>query len=173
MALTIPVLFAAMAHDLFGALGAGAAAEPLAQLALITPVMFYTGWPIHRTGWLALSHRRRDMNSLITLAHGSRLRVQPGRHRHTGPAAGGCGRCFEAVGMILTLILLGRLIETQADGTGQAIRKLLGLQARTARIVPVRHRNRGNPVDELAGDELVIRPGEKIPVNAAVAVVSR
>jgi Cu+-exporting ATPase len=38
-----------------------------AQLALITPVMLYTGWPIHRTGWLALSHRSADMNSLITL----------------------------------------------------------------------------------------------------------
>ena len=37
------------------------------QLVLITPVMFYTGWPIHRTGWLALSHRGADMNSLITL----------------------------------------------------------------------------------------------------------
>jgi len=38
-----------------------------AQLALITPVMFYTGWPVHRTGWLALSHRSADMNSLITI----------------------------------------------------------------------------------------------------------
>jgi Cu+-exporting ATPase len=76
---------------------------------------------------------------------------------------------FEAVGVILTLILLGRLIETRAKaGTGQAIRELLGLQARTARVI------RGGaeveiPVDEVVvGDEVVVRPGEKIPVDAVV-----
>jgi Cu+-exporting ATPase len=57
-ALTVPVLFAVMAHELFGA----GWVPPLLlnhwlQLALITPVMVYTGWPIHRTGWLALAHR--------------------------------------------------------------------------------------------------------------------
>ena len=41
--------------------------DPWVQLAFIAPVMFYTGWPIHRTGWLTLSHRTADMNSLITL----------------------------------------------------------------------------------------------------------
>jgi P-type Cu+ transporter len=76
---------------------------------------------------------------------------------------------FEAVGVILTLIVLGRLIETRAKaGTGQAIRELLGLQARTARVV------RGGaeaeiPVEEVViGDEVVVRPGEKIPVDAVV-----
>src|SRR5262249_27052013 len=64
----LPVLFAVMAHDLFKA---GWVPSVLLnhwfQFALITPVMFYTGWPIHRTGWLALSHRSADMNSLITI----------------------------------------------------------------------------------------------------------
>ena len=90
------------------------------QLALITPVMFYTGWPIHRTGWLALAHRSADMNSLITLgtiaAYGYSLlvTVAPGLL-----PAGVRGVYFEAVGVILTLILLGRLIETRAKaGTG-------------------------------------------------------
>ena len=66
--LTAPVLFAVMAHELFGATWVpGVLLSHWVQLALITPVMFYTGWPIHRTGWLALSHRSADMNSLITL----------------------------------------------------------------------------------------------------------
>ena len=66
--LTAPVLFAVMAHEVFKASWVpGVLLNHWVQLALITPVMFYTGWPVHRTGWLALSHRSADMNSLITL----------------------------------------------------------------------------------------------------------
>ncbi len=169
--LTLPVLFAVMAHDLFKAGWVpGVLLNHWFQLALITPVMFYTGWPIHRTGWLALSHRSADMNSLITLgtvaAYGYSLVVTlaPGLL-----PAGVRGVYFETTGVILTLILLGRLIETRAKaGTGAAIRELLGLQARTARVV------RGGaeaeiPVEDVVvGDEVVIRPGEKIPVDAVV-----
>ncbi len=141
-----------------------------AALALITPVMFYTGWPIHRTGWLTLAHRSADMNSLITLgtvaAYGYSLAVTlaPGLL----PAAVR-GVYFEAVGTILTLILLGRLIETRAKaGTGQAIRELLGLQARTARVVRGGLEAEIPAGDVVVGDEVVIRPGEKIPVDAVV-----
>src|SRR5215469_10665514 len=169
--LTLPVLFAAMAHDLFKA---GWVPSVLLnhwfQFALITPVMFYTGWPIHRTGWLALSHRSADMNSLVTLgtfaAYGYSLVVT------LAPAlvpAGVRGVYFETVGVILTLILLGRLIETRAKaGTGQAIAELLGLQPRSARVI--RNGTEAEiPVAEvLVGDELVIRPGEKIPVDSVV-----
>ncbi|WP_413797140.1 copper-translocating P-type ATPase [Streptomyces iranensis] len=76
---------------------------------------------------------------------------------------------YEAVGVILTLILLGRLLEARARaGTGEAIRALLGLRARTARVMrdgtPVEI-----PVDDVAvGDELLIRPGEKVPVDGDV-----
>jgi Cu+-exporting ATPase len=65
--LTLPVLYAVMAHDLFNAPVPPVLLNHWVQLALITPVMFYTGWPVHRTGWLALSHRSADMNSLITI----------------------------------------------------------------------------------------------------------
>src|SRR5215207_11082214 len=169
--LTAPVLFAVMAHELFGAGWVpGALLNHWLQLALITPVMFYTGWPIHRTGWLALAHRGADMNSLITLgtvaAYGYSLLVTlapgvlPADVREV---------YFEAVGVILTLILLGRLLEARAKaGTGEAIRALLGLQARTARVL----RDGAEvevPVEQVAvGDEVVIRPGEKVPVDAVV-----
>jgi P-type Cu+ transporter len=169
--LTAPVLFAVMAHEVFGAAWVpGVLLNRWVQLALITPVMFYTGWPIHRTGWLALSHRSADMNSLITLgttaAYGYSLLVTlaPGLFPADVREV-----YFEAVGVILTLILFGRLVETRAKaGTGQAIRELLGLQARTARVV----RDGAEaeiPVEQvLVGDEVVIRPGEKIPVDAVV-----
>ncbi len=124
--LTGPVLFAVMAHEVFKAGWVpGVLLNHWLQLALITPVMFYTGWPVHRTGWLALSHRSADMNSLITLgataAYGYSLLVT------VAPAllpAGVRDVYFEAAGTILTLILLGRLIETRAKaGTGQVIRE--------------------------------------------------
>jgi Cu+-exporting ATPase len=169
--LTAPVLFAVMAESLFGANWVPALLlNHWLQLALITPVMFYAGWPIHRTGWLALAHRSADMNSLITLgtvaAYGYSLLVTlvptllPAEVREV---------YFEAVGVILTLIMLGRLLEARAKaGTGEAIRALLGLQARTARVLRDGVETE-LPVDEVVvGDEIVIRPGEKIPVDATV-----
>jgi len=169
--LTAPVLFVVMADSLFNA---GWVPDWLLnhwlQLALITPVMLYTGWPIHRIGWLTLRHRAADMNSLITLGTCAAFSYSllatlvpaalPSEVREV---------YYEAVGVILTLILLGRLLEARAKaGTGEAIRALLGLQARTARVV----RDGAEteiPVEEVAvGDEVVIRPGEKIPVDAVV-----
>ena len=169
--LTAPVFGAVMAHEVFRA---GWVPSLLLnrwwQLALITPVMTYVGWPVHRTGWLALRHRSADMNTLITLgtsaAFGYSLLVTlaPGLF-----PVGVRNVYFEAVGVILTLILLGRLLEAKAKaGTGEAIRALLGLQARTARIerdgreveVPVE--------DVLVGDVVTVRPGEKIPVDGTI-----
>jgi len=169
--LTVPVLVAVMASSLFKAGWVpGVLLNHWLQLALVTPVMGYTGWPIHRTGWLTLAHRSADMNSLITLgtvaAYGYSLLVT------LAPSllpAGVREVYFEAVGVILTLILLGRLLEARAKaGTGEAIRELLGLQARTARVVRDGTETE-IPVEDVAvGDEVVIRPGEKIPVDAVV-----
>ncbi|MER7468860.1 heavy metal translocating P-type ATPase [Streptomyces sp. NPDC097981] len=169
--LTAPVLFAVMAHELFGAGWVpGWMLNHWLQLALITPVMFYTGWPIHVTGWLALRHRSADMNSLITLgtsaAYGYSLLVTlaPGLLPEDVREV-----YYEAVGVILTLILLGRLLEARAKaGTGEAIRSLLGLQARTARVVRDGAETEMPVEDVTVGDEIVIRPGEKIPVDAEV-----
>ena len=168
--LTVPVLYAVMARPLGAHWVPAVLLNHWVQLALITPVMFYVGWPIHRTGWLALAHRSADMNSLITLgtlaAYGYSLLVTvassalPAEVRDV---------YFEAVGVILTLIMLGRLLEARAKaGTGEAIRALLGLQARTARVLRDGTETE-IPVDEvIVGDEILIRPGEKIPVDATV-----
>ena len=169
--LTAPVLFAVMADGLMHA----AWLPPILlnhwlQLILITPVMLYCGWPIHRTGWLSLAHRAAEMNALITIgttaAFGYSLLVTlaPGllpvdlRQVY-----------FEAVGVIVTLILVGRLLESQAKaGTGEAIRKLIGLQPRTARLFRDGVETE-IPVEEVVpGDVIAMRPGEKIPVDGEV-----
>lgn len=169
--LTAPVLFAVMAHEFFNA-----GWLPFIfinrwfQLALITPVMFYTGWPIHRTGWLTFIHRTADMNSLITLgtvaayAYSLVVTMVPGALPEDLQAV-----YYEAVGVILTLILLGRLLEAIAkSGTGEAIRKLMGLQAKTARVL-----RQGQEVDipvsdVVVGDLVLLRPGEKVPVDGVI-----
>jgi Cu+-exporting ATPase len=169
--LTVPVLVAVMGMEVFDA---SWVPEILlnrwVQLALIAPVMAWVGWPIHRTGWLALAHRAADMNSLITLgtsaAFGYSLLVTvapsllPTDLRDV---------YFEAVGVILTLIVLGRLLEARAKaGTGEAIRRLIGLKPRTARVERDGLESE-IPVEQvLLGDIVLVRPGEKIPVDGEV-----
>jgi Cu+-exporting ATPase len=165
--LTAPVFLAVMAREL----GAGWVPALLLnhwwQLILTAPVMFYAGAPIHRTGWLALRHRAADMNTLITLgttaAFGYSLLVT------VAPAAFPAdvrNVYFEAVGVIITLILLGRLLEARAKaGTGEAIRALIGLQPRTAHVMRAGLEVE-IPVADVAVDDVVaVRPGEKVPVD--------
>jgi Cu+-exporting ATPase len=169
--LTLPVLVATMAMEFADATWVpGLLMEPWFQLVLTAPVMLVAGWPVHRTGWTALRHRSAEMNALITLGTSAAFlyslfvtlapSLLPGELRHV---------YFEAVGVIITLILLGRLLEARAKaGTGEAIRALIGLQPRTARVV------RDGAEVEIAisevavGDVVVVRPGEKVPVDGEV-----
>jgi Cu+-exporting ATPase len=167
--LTFPVLIAVMGD----ALGVGIPSILMnhwTQFALITPVMFWVGVPIHTIGWLTLRHRSAEMNTLITLgtsaAYGFSVLVTfaPRLLPNTLRAV-----YFEAVGVIITLILFGRLLEVKAKaGTGEAIRALLDLQPPTARV------RRGTeeleiPIEQvLVGEEVIVRPGEKIPVDGIV-----
>jgi Cu+-exporting ATPase len=169
--LTVPVLFAVMAKDFLHATWLpGLLTNPWFALVLITPVFLYTGWPLHRTGWLGLKHRSPDMNSLITIgtcaafAYSLAITVAPS----LAPVKLR-GVYYEEVGFILTVILLGRLIETRAKaGTGEAIRSLLGLQARTARVLRDGVESELPIEDVLPGDVVLVRPGEKIPVDGEV-----
>ncbi len=169
--LTAPVVVAVMGSDVLSFPWIpDVLMERWVQLVLVTPVMFYTGWPIHTVGWRALRHRAAEMNSLITVgttaayAYSVLVTVAPGLLPVEARDV-----YFEAVGVILTLILLGRLLEARAKaGTGEAIRKLLGLRPRTSRVrrdgtervIPLEHVR--------VGDEVVLRPGEKVPVDGEV-----
>jgi Cu+-exporting ATPase len=169
--LTAPVLLAVMVGDYLNPSWLpGILSNHWFQLALIAPVMGYTGWPIHRTGWLTLRHRTADMNTLITIgssaafAYSLAVTVAPGIFPANLRSV-----YYEAVGVILTLILLGRLLEARAKaGTGEAIRTLIGLQAKTARVLRDGEELEV-PVEEVqAGDIISVRPGEKIPVDGEV-----
>jgi Cu+-exporting ATPase len=169
--LTAPVLFAVMTSDFFNTPWLPSILlNHWFQLALITPVMFYTGWPIHRTGWLTLRHRTADMNTLITIgtiaAFGYSLVVT------VSPSILPVALrlvYYEAAGVILTLIMLGRLLEAIAKGgTGEAIRKLIGLQAKTARVVR-NGEEEDIPIEQVQlGDIVLVRPGSKVPVDGEI-----
>ncbi|MGH2656558.1 MAG: heavy metal translocating P-type ATPase [Actinomycetota bacterium] len=169
--LTLPVVVAVMGSEVLQADWVPVALmNPWLQLGLTVPVFVYTGWPIHTVGWRALRHRSAEMNSLITL--GTTAAFGYSALVTVAPAlvpAEARDVYYEAVGVILTLILLGRLLEARARaGTGEAIRSLLGLRPRTARVL------RGGEelelsVDEVrVGDEVVVRPGEKVPVDGRI-----
>ncbi|HSH45579.1 MAG TPA: copper-translocating P-type ATPase [Longimicrobiales bacterium] len=141
-------------------------------LALTTPVVFWAGRQFYRGAWSGVLHGTADMNTLIAVGTGSAYlysivaTVAPGVFTRAGLSA---DVYYEAVVMIIALILLGKMLEARAKGrTGEAIRKLAGLQPRTARVV------RGDDVQEIdvaevvAGDVLVVRPGERIPVDGRV-----
>lgn len=170
-ALTLPVLYAVMGEHFLGVQYVPDVLQsPLTQLLLTLPVMFIVGWPIHRIGWRALANRSAEMNSLITLgttaAFGYSLVVTfapqllPPDVREV---------YYEVVSFIITVILLGRLVEARARaGTGNAIRALVALTPATARVLRDGQEIETAVDNVQAGDEIRVRPGEKIPVDGEV-----
>ena len=140
---------------------------------LATPVQFWIGWQFYRGAWGAFRHRNADMNTLIAVGTSAAYlysvvaTVFPSFFK-----AGGIKPevFFDTSAMIIVLILLGRLLEARAKGqTSEAIKKLAGLQAKTARVIRD-GKTVDIPIEEvLVGDEVVVRPGEKIPVDGIVA----
>ena len=169
--LTLPLLYAVMVGHFISPVYVPDVLENWwVQLALTVPVMFVIGWPIHRTGLLALRNRNADMNTLISLgtiaafSYSLLATVAPQLFPEQVREV-----YYEVVAAILTVILLGRLIEARARaGTGDAIRSLVELAPRTARVI------RGGAETEIPGDqvvpgdELVVRPGEKVPVDGII-----
>ncbi len=175
-ALSLPLLVGAMG-EMVGLSVPAWLQSPLLMLVLCTPFMLYAGSQFFTAAWGALRHRAADMNTLIALGTGAAylfsvaVTLWPQSVMPPGPHGGGHGPpvYFEAAAVIITLILLGRLMEARAKArTGEAIRRLMGLQARTARVV----RSETEieiPVEEVVpGDLVLVRPGEKIPVDGIV-----
>jgi Cu+-exporting ATPase len=151
--------------------------DPLIQLAFATPVQLWAGARFYAGAWNALRHRSADMDTLIavgtTAAFGYSLAtiVAPGFFRTAGLVAadGTLPLYFDTAAVIVTLILLGRYLEARArTHTTEAIRRLIRLAPRTARIV------RGEmdldvPVADLRpGDVVRVRPGETVAVDGVV-----
>jgi len=142
------------------------------MLALATPVQFWAGWQFYTGAWKVARHRSADMNTLIavgtsaTYLYSLVATVAPGIFESDGQLP---EVYVETAAVIIALVLLGRLLEARAKaGTTEAIKKLIGLQPRTARIVR-EDSELEIPVDEvLEGDEVLVRPGEKVPVDGIV-----
>ncbi|HEX8890279.1 MAG TPA: heavy metal translocating P-type ATPase, partial [Pyrinomonadaceae bacterium] len=150
-ALSLPVLVIAMSHGRISFLNFSGV--NYLQLALTTPVIFYSGRQFYRGAWAAFRHRAADMNTLIAVGTGAAYLYSVlvtffpkfFATETSGTAIVGMGGMtnvsmtpvyFEAASVIIALILLGRLLESRAKGrTGEAIRHLIGLQPKTARVI--------------------------------------
>lgn len=176
--LTTPVLALAMGSELLGWSPLPARASTLVQLALATPVVLWGGWPFFARGWASLRTRNLNMFTLIALGVGvaylysAVAALAPGLFPASfrSPMSGEVPVYFEAAGVIVTLVLLGQVLELRArSATGQAIRALLGLAPKTARIVRADGREEDVPLDQIGpGAVLRVRPGEKVPVDGVV-----
>lgn len=164
---TIPLFLLAMAHDL-GILPPGIADAPWItwlMFALSTPVQFYVGWQYYVGAYKALRNGSANMDVLIALGSSA-------AYFYSIPVVIGLipGHVyFETSAVIITLIKLGKFLEARAKGrTSEAIKKLMSLRAKTARIIRD-SQEMEIPVDEvLVGDLVIVRPGEKIPVDGVV-----
>jgi len=170
---TVPLVIFAMlrhlpaGHELFGhtAMTWGTWIE----LALATPVVLWGGWPFFERAWASIVSRHLNMFTLIGfgVAVAYLYSVVATVVPFLFPV--NVGVYFEAAAAIVTLVLLGQVMELRARSrTGAAIRALLGLAPKTARLVDAKG-ERDVPLDEVKrGDTLRIRPGEKVPVDGVV-----
>jgi Cu+-exporting ATPase len=145
----------------------------LLQLLLATPIQFYAGFRFYRGAWAAARHGTTDMNTLVALgttaayAYSLAATFFPGIFAVRGAAA---HVYYDTSAAIIVLILLGRYFESRAKGkTSAAVKKLIGLQPATARIL-ADGTERDIPLREVkVADSVVVRPGEKIPVDGSVS----
>ena len=147
--------------------------HPLWLFALATPVQFWAGWPFYQGLWSTLKHRTADMNTLIALGTSAAYLYSVAMTFLPGLFAVGHGMhvhvYYETSVVIITLILLGRLLEARARGrTSAAIRALMGLRPKTARILRDGVAE-DVPVEDVKTGELVlVRPGEQVPVDGRI-----
>ncbi|HEY5726067.1 MAG TPA: heavy metal translocating P-type ATPase, partial [Methylomirabilota bacterium] len=144
--------------------------NPWVLLALTTPVQFWVGWPFHAAFLKEVRHRSASMNTLISIGTGAAyffsvaVTLWPHRFMATGAMP-----YYEASALLITFLVLGRWLEARArGGASDAIRRLVALQPRTARVL-----RPGGEVDlpiasVVVGDRLRVRPGERVAVDGIV-----
>ena len=172
VAFSLPLFLFSMARD-FALLGTWSHAlwGSWLMFALATPVQFYVGWDYYTGGFKALRNGAANMDVLVAMGSSAAFFYSlPVTVALTlGSTALGSHVYFETAAVIITLIKLGKLLEVRAkDQTGAAIKKLMGLQAKTARVV-----RSGEEIDipieqVVVGDVVIVRPGERIPVDGVI-----
>lgn len=180
-ALTFPLLVLTMGPFLgFGGVreALGARGALWIEVLLGTPVVLWCGWPFLVRGWTSFRTMNLNMFSLIAMGVTTAWLfsmvavLAPGMFPEGfRDAEGHVGVYFEAAAVIVTLVLLGQVLELRArERSGRAIRALLDMAARAARVVREDGREEEIPVDEVRpGDRLRVRPGDKVPVDGLVA----
>ncbi|MDA8100249.1 MAG: heavy metal translocating P-type ATPase [Nitrospiraceae bacterium] len=139
---------------------------------LTTPVQFWAGRHFYQNAWASIKHGSTNMNTLVVVGtsaaygYSAVLTFFPGLFGHLGAHG---GAYYDTSAVIITLILFGKFLEARAKSrAGEAIKKLMGLQPKTARVVR-EGSERDIPIDEVeAGDLIVVRPGEKVPVDGVI-----
>ena len=180
LALSVPVFLISMSEMIPGQpLQHAVSAQVLAwvQFALATPVVIWGGWPFFQRGWSSILNRNLNMFTLIAMGTGTAYiysviatlfpNIFPQAFRgHDGQVA----VYFEAAAVITTLVLLGQVLELKARSqTSSAIKALLGLAPKTARVIRQDGSEEDIALDHvLPGDLLRVRPGEKVPVDGLV-----
>jgi Cu+-exporting ATPase len=146
------------------------------QLILATPVVLWCGWPFFQRAWMSVLNRSPNMFTLIALGVGAAFafsivatvapQLFPASMRH-GEAV---EPYFDSAAVIIVLVLLGQVLELRARSqTGAAIRALLGMTPKTARVIEASGNEVDVPIEHVyVGDRLRIRPGEKVPVDGVV-----
>lgn len=180
LALTAPILLMAMGEMIAGKGAMTLLSGRLAvwvQLALATPVVVWGAWPFFERAWASVIHRSPNMFTLIAMGTGTAYlysliaaiapRIFPDSFRGHG---GTVAVYFEPAAVITTLVLLGQVLELRARShTSSALRSLLSLAPKTARVVREHGVEEDMPLDLVhVGDHLRVRPGEKIPVDGVV-----
>jgi Cu+-exporting ATPase len=176
VALTVPVFAVAMA-DLLPGNPLGRSAATWIEPILATPVVLWCGWPFFVRAWQSLVNRSLNMFTLIGLGvavaylYSLVAVLAPGLFPESfRDVSGTVPVYFEAAAVIVTLVLLGQVLELKARSqTGAAIKALLGLAPKTARLMSSDGSEVDVPLDRIQkGNKLRVRPGEKIPVDGVV-----
>jgi Cu+-exporting ATPase len=177
IALTIPIVFLSLPHMFPAQFGHLFPMEIMnytnyAMLALATPLQFWIGWRFYRGLWDGIKAKASNMDTLIAIGttaaylYSAVVTIAPGYFPFESVY-------FETAAIIITLILIGRLLETRTkEKASDAVRKLLDLQPKMAKVI----RREGNteveleiPIEQVQeGDVMVIRPGERIPTDGVV-----
>jgi len=148
------------------------AGKPYLLWALATPVQFWVGWRFYRGAWGTLRHKTADMNTLVAVGTSAAYFYSMIAILFPGfftAAEVELGLYFDTSAMIITLILLGRFLETRARGqTSEAIKKLIGLNPKAALVIRDGEEREISVEDVLVGDLILVRPGERVPVDGII-----
>ncbi len=148
------------------------AGRPYLLWILATPVQFWSGWRFYRGAWGALKHKTSDMNTLIAV--GTSVAYFYSLTAVVLPSLFTAGMMelhlyFDTSAMIIALVLLGRFLEARARGqTSEALKKLIGMQPKTALVIHEGEQKEISVEDVQVGDIILVRPGERIPVDGTV-----